>query len=329
MERQEKFSTNTAYKLLQSFPGSSQTDTVVITIYDVDDAATDVNGSAMTAIGNESWSYNWTPTEAHTYLIKFRNSTLDVNYFLYALVEGQSTSTPSGGLGSTSFQSLRQTFLKLIDQYNSNDTGTNSSDEIAGICINKGLQTIYSLLKASRYLQYYASTALSSTADQAYIELSGISDLDEIVAVKDTTNDITLIGISPERYFREVPDASAQTGTSYRYCRIFNRIYLDPRPTGVINYTVEYLRVYPELVANGDAALLPPKFDDWIYKEARVQWAMMEDAQKVPPIYIRERDDAREIYMADALTNMERNPQQSRSNFGRRSYPRYNYYDHI
>lgn len=329
MDRSSIRLVNVAAILVQAFPNSSSGDNVVITIRDIDDATNDVSQASMTYDSGVSWKYSWTPTDAHLFQIDYWNATLDVHYYEYALVGGTpSASLVGSGSGST-LTVLRTKFLKLIDNYNANDlTGTNSSGEIADLCLNDALQLIYSRLKASRYLQAYGSTSLASVVDQAYINLSGIADLDEIVSMKDTTNDVVLYGFPAERYFREVPDPSASTGTPYRFCRIFNRVYLDPRPTAAITYTTEYIKVYPALSSGSDQALIPSKFDDWIMKEARVIWWMMEEPRDIPPIIVKERDEAREIYEGDALSNTHMTLQSS-SYFSRGARPGVNPFNHI
>ena len=165
------------------------------------------------------------------------------------------------------------------------------------------------MLKASKYLQAYASTALSTVANQAYIELSGIADLDEVVAVQDTTNDVTLQCIPANVYFRANPDPSNNTGTPYRYCRIFNRIYLDPRPTAIINYTVQYQKTYARLTSDADVALIPSKYDDWIYSEAKPEWYAMLYEGQVPAYILAAQADTRIIYMNDVMSDFDMVPQ--------------------
>ena len=305
-----------AQVLIQAFPQGLNTDTVVISIYDIDDNAADVSSAAMTNESGNLWSYAWTPSQTNNYQIDYYDSTMDVHYYEYVKVTGSLIGVAGGsGTGSTQ-ANLRTRFLKLIDNYNANDlTGTNSSGEVADLCINDALQLIYAQLKDSKFMQAYPSTSLVSVVDQAYIELSGISDLDEVAAIKDTTNDITLKKILPYEYFGQVPDPSAHTGTPVRYCRLFNRIYLDPRPTAVVTYTTEYIKSYARLASDSDVALIPSKYDDWIYKEARVLWYMNEDIQSVPQVAITERDDARELYINDAMSNFDL-VSQSKPHFG-------------
>ncbi len=259
-----------AQTLVQNFPQGSSGDTVVYNIFDIDDNTTDVTNTAMTNESGSLWSAAWTPSESHNFQIEYWHQTLDVRYYEYIKVVGTLVGVPGGAGTGTTLTNLRTRFLKLIDNYNANDlTGTNSSGEVADLCLNDALQLIYAQIKDSRYMQAYSSTGLASTANQSYIELSGITDVDNISSMKDTTNNITLKEIPTHQYFTQVPDAADQTGTPSQYCRIFNRIYLNPRPTAVITYTTEYVKTYTRLASDSDTALIPTKYDDWIYKEAR------------------------------------------------------------
>ena len=329
MERSQYFLIGQTHTLLQSFPQSSQADSVSIIIYDVTNSATDVNTS-MTAIGNNSWKYDWTPGGSNTYLIKFRNSTIDVDYYLYAIVSGEVVGVPGGSGSGSTLTTLRSEFLKLIDNYNGNDlTGTNSSGELADLNLNLALQTIYSDIKNSRYLDAYASTGLVSTASQAYIELSAISDLDDLFAIKDTTNQYTLEEIPAWKYFLERPNPSNVSGTPYRFCRISNRVYLDPVPTSAITYTTQYKKTYAYLTTGSDVALIPAKFNPWIYAEARVGWLIGEDINATGAIQIAqlERERVRDIFLSDIGSQFAR-ASQSTSAF-RRYGLRLNPYDTV
>ena len=309
---------NTATKLIQAFPQASASDNVLISIYDINDNALDVNSVAMTFENGVTWSYDYTPNEAHFYQVTYFNATLGVEYYETINIVGSAFAGGGSGTGST-LSTLRTRFLKLIDNYNANDlTGTNSSGEIADLCINDALQLIYSLLKDSKYLQSYSGT-LSSVAGQSYIDLSGITDIDEVASMKDTTNNITLRCMSAHEYFSRVPNPAQWTGTPSEYCRIFNRVYLNSQPTAVIAYTVEYVKNYARLAADADQALIPSKYDDWIMKEARVIWLMMEDINSVPQMAISERDQAREIYVDDVMSQFDQ-VSESQSHWDRRPY---------
>lgn len=299
---------NDVQTLLQSFPGGTAADSVVYSIYDIDDNATDVSSSAMTNETVDTWSASWTPTQTNSYRIDFFNPVQDVHYYEYVKVVGSIVGSPTGSSGGTTLTNLRTRFLQMIDNYNANDlTGTNSTGAVADLCINDALQRIYAQIKESRYMEAYSSTALASTANQAYIALSGISDIDNISSLKDTTNNLTLLEIPLSKYFLEVPNPANQTGVPYRYCRIFDRIYLDPRPTSAITYTAEYVKIYARLAADSDQALIPNKYDDWIYCEARVLWLMMEDPSNTAAIALATslRDDAREIYINDVMSDFD------------------------
>lgn len=317
MDREQYRLVDVAQTLLQAFPQGSDSDTVVISIYDVDDAAMDVSAAAMTNVTGNQWKYSWTPSQTNNYIIDYWNQTLEVHMYEYADVVGSLVGVPGGsGTGST-LANLRSRFLRLIDNYNANDlSGTNSSGDIADLCLNNALQIIYADIKNSIYLDAYGSSGLISTANQAYIELSAISDLDNLVAIKDQTNLYTLVEIEPWQYFLMVPKTDQVTGTPYWWTRIFNRIYLVPTPTSAITYVTEYKKTYARLASDSDTALIPSKYDPWVYEEARVQWLMMEDitATGALQIAIANRDRVREIYLNDLSANFA-SVKQSRSYF--------------
>lgn len=306
MDRSEYRLIDTPHTLLQSFPLGSSGDTVTVSIYDVDDATQDVSGAAMTNVSGGTFKYSWQPNQANNFIIDFHNSTLDVHEYLYVKVVGTLTGIPGGSGNGSTLANLRTRFLKRLDRFNANDlTGTNSNGEIADLCLNDALSLIYSKIKDSRYTKAYPSNSLASVAGQSYIELSGITDLDEVVSMQDTTNNITLKEIPYWMYKTQVPDPSESTGTPYRYARLFNRIYLDPQPTAVITYQTDYVKNFARLTNDADQALLPARFDDWIYKEAMVNWFLMERDGEVPVAVLNERNDARETYIGEILSQFD------------------------
>lgn len=309
---------NVAQLLQQAFPKANTGDSVLITIYDADDNATDVNQASM-SYESGVWTYSWTPAQLNRYFIRYYNVNQDVEHYEYVTVVGSLIGTPSASSGGSTLENLRSRFLKYIDNYNANDlSGTNSSGELADLYINEALQTIYAEIKNSRFLDSYASTSLVSTADQAYIALSAITDLDNLTALKDTDNQITLMEISPWKYFLEVSSPSERTGTPYRYTRIFDRIYLDPVPSDAITYTTEYKKTYARLSGNSDTALISFKYDPWIYAETRVLWLMGEDPSNTAAIVVaqEERERVKEIFLRDIMSEMN-TPRQLASHFDR------------
>ena len=282
-------------------------DQVLYSIYDIDDNATDVSSAAMTFESGVLWTASWTPLQSNNYQIIYYNATQNVSHYEYVKVAGDVVGVAGGSGSGTSLTNLRSRFLRLVDNYNANDlTGTNSSGDIADLCINDALQLIYAQIKDSKWMKANPST-LASVADQAYIALSGISDLDEIISMQDTTNDLTLVEIPFWKLRFEVPDPANSTGTPARYARLFNRIYLDPRPTSVITYQVDYVKTYARLASDSDVALIPTKYDDWIYSEAKVLWYQMEDPSNTASIQIAiaERNDKRQIYINDVMSQFD------------------------
>jgi len=309
MDRQTYRQINIAQVLSQAFPEAASTDNVTYSIYDLDDNAQDVAATAMTYETGVVWTAAWTPNQGNTYLITYTNTTQNVSHYEYVKVIGQIIGSPSASGSGSTLAVLRKALLIQLDEWSTtsgNDlTGDASLGDIVTKCLNKALQKIYSQLKSSKYLQAYGSTSLATTADQAYIELSAISDMDEIVAIKDATYQRTLVWIPPYDYFKYVPDPSTDQGVPDHYTRIFNRIYLTPRPTGVITYTTEYMKIYGDLSGDSDTALIPAKFNHWIYAEAEVEFYKTLDPYNVPSIVLAERDRCREIGMADALSGFD------------------------
>lgn len=306
-----------AQTLTQAFPDAGSGDTVNITIYDVDDAAIDVNAVAMTYVAGVSWKYAWTPSQNNNYIITYFNSTQNVSHYEYVKVSGEIAGVPGGAGVGSALSVLRKAFLIQIDNYNANDlTGDNSSGDLATKSINKALQKIYSIVKDQKFMEAYPSTALVSVSGTAYIALSGISDLDEILNIMDTTNQYKLKYIPFWKYREWAPDPSQVPGTPTHYTKLFERIYLYPRPNAAITYTTDFVKSYAELSADADVALLPSKYNYWIYAEAEVEWYKMQDAYNIPQIVLTERQRCYDIAMRDIMSGFNENLQ-AESIFGR------------
>jgi len=313
-ERSENFILNRTNTLLQTFELGGSGDDVRVSIYDIDDSNLDIDDVAMThvaALGNSnSWKYDWvSPNQSNLFHITFFNKTLDVKFFLYARLAGSITGSPTGATEGETLTNLRDDFLIAnVDMYNANDlSGTNSMGDKADRCINKGLQKIYGIISDTTWLESNPSTSLASTADQDFIELSGISDLDHIKNITDTTNDLRLTRIPFWRYRELVPDPSNATGVPTNYARLFNRIYLTPRPTSAITYTVDYQKNIANLSSDSDRAGIPVKFNYWILAEAHVFWqTMIDPADRAAIASIRETvADARVQALRDIYANYE------------------------
>ena len=200
-------------------------------------------------------------------------------------------------------------FLMAIDSYNDadltisdSDTNTDSLGERARICLNLGLSNIYSLIKDSKYLQAMPTTALASTASQAWIQLDIVPQIDDVEMVMDTDSDIALMRKSWAWYRKNYPDPSSATGTPNTYIIRNDRLYLAPTPTSVITYTVDYKKLTEDLELAGDLPLVPSPYDAWIIAEAKVKWYEMEDPTSVPPLIISERNDIRQNSIDAVMT---------------------------
>jgi hypothetical protein len=229
----------------------------------------------------------------------------------------------------TKLGDLIKKFLKAgIDSYNSNDLSISDTDtdsdtlgERARLVLNLALGTIYGLIKDSKYLEAYPTTALASTIDQDYIQLDIVPEIDDVETVADTTNDRRLLRRSWSWYKYNYPDPSAQTGTPNVYIVRNDRLYLAPRASSVINYIVDFRKLTDELKLDSDVPLIPTQYDGWIIQEAKVKWYEMEDPTSVPPLIISERDDIRQISLDAILTGFDYE-RQAASHFNRTVEPR-------
>ena len=229
---------------------------------------------------------------------------------------------------------LTQLIVKVMmawDSWNSTDTTISTTDttndtsgERARQAINRALQLIYALIKDSKYLEAYPTTALSSTANQDYIDLDPEAYLDDIDAITETTNQkIRLTRRSWSWYRTNYPDPSQAVGDPVYYIRRGNRVYLAPRPSSAVPYTIDYRKIPKELSLGGDVPLIPNSLDFWVVAESVVILYIMEDPSSVPAQVLVERNDARAAGLNSVNTSFDK-PMQSGSNTesdGRHSYP--------
>ena len=202
--------------------------------------------------------------------------------------------------------------LVAIDSYNSADlsisTPTTTVDtlgERARHAINNALQLMYDLIKDSKYMDAFPTTALVSEALVDFIQLDEVTKLDDIESILDTTNNFKLIRKSWSWYRHNFPDPSTSTGIPKWYIRRENRIYLAPRPSGPLTYTTDFRKLTDDLKKNGDLPLIPTRYDYWIVAEAKVKWAEMEDPSAVPALYISERDDQRQTALSSIFSGYD------------------------
>jgi len=308
-ERSEYFILNQTNTIHTAFPDpGSSGDNVVVSVYDVDDANQDVSEAAMTHVVANTWKYAWSsPNQTNNYIIDMYNKTLEVHNYIYARLTGSITGAPTGATDGDTLTNLQKEFLLSIDNYNADDlTGDGSAGDQATRVINQALQKIYGMISDSTWMQSNPST-LASVADQEYIELSGISDIDHVTSIRDTTNDQTLVRIPLWKYRQMVPDPSANTGTPSAYTRLFNRLYLTPRPTSAITYQVDYRKNVSNLSSGSDKAAIPIKFNYWIIAEAHLFWQRMVDPADTATMnsLVALATDARTTALRDIYANFD------------------------
>lgn len=184
--------------------------------------------------------------------------------------------------GST-LATLRDELLLSLDVYNANDldeTIAGSQGNQARRCLNKALQKIYSKVKRFNILQKEAvDSTITTTASQEYVDISGISDLDDVENIYEASNDVNLKEVSFDTYRQMAPDPSEATGNPVKFARRGkNRLYLFPTPDAVYTLNIFYLRTQSNLSGTSDTTGLDSKLDYWIVAEASVFWQLMEDA---------------------------------------------------
>lgn len=228
-------------------------------------------------------------------------------------------------LTNSTLQDLIKKFLKSIDNWNSTDVGlstdtvdSNSSGEVARICLNQALHGQYALIKDSKYLEAYPTTTFKTVAGQDYIELASEASLDEVESIIDTTNNVKLIKKSWNWYRRNYLDPSLNSGNPQFYIRRNERVYFAPRPNSIVNLLTDFRKFTGDLKLNGDVCLLPTSFDFWTIAETKVKWFEMEDPESVPPLIITERNDARANALSSIFSDYD-NSLQAGSSINRRS----------
>lgn len=219
----------------------------------------------------------------------------------------------ANSLTHTPLSGLIKKFLLSIDSYNSSDLAIETPStltvdtlgERARLCINFALNEIYDLIKDSRYLEAYPTTALSSIADQDYINLDPETYLDDVESILDTTNKFKLVKKTWQWYRRNFPDPANDTGVPVYYVRRNNRLYLAPRPSSALNYTIDFRKFTGDLELNGDYPLIPTRYDRWVVAEAKVFWFGMEDQTAVPQLIKEERNQTRQIAIDSIMTGYD------------------------
>ena len=220
-------------------------------------------------------------------------------------------------LSHSTLESLTKKLLLSIDSYNSTDLDIETpsdltvatSGERARLAINFALHKIYDLIKDSKYMESLSPATISCVANQDFIDLDTLTEVDDIEAITDTTQDIKLTKKSWSWFRRNIPDPSAVTGTPYSYIRRNSRVWLTPRPTSAATYTIDFKKFTGDLTLKGDVSLLPTRYDYWIIAEAAVWWFKMEDPNSVPQIIIVDRDDARGGALDSILSSYDRDLQ--------------------
>ena len=215
------------------------------------------------------------------------------------------------------------TRLKRRIDYNITDTDL---DNLLIDCINDSLKLIYQwCFDAGLFIDISTSTTLTTTASQAYIDISSsLSTADEILRVSERTNDKPVERISYEDFIAFFPDPTANSSAMPDFFSIWNnRLYLGPTPSATGTLYVEYLVIPTDVVA-GDTLPYKSKYDPLLLATSRTEFLRFMDSENVAEI--RSAEQIMEFYKQALITQATKRIGENRQMFSRREgirwYPR-------
>lgn len=153
--------------------------------------------------------------------------------------------------------------IKVLADYNISD---DDLDTLIIKAINFALKRIKQwLLDEGLYRQIGASTTLTSTANQEFIDISSTpADLDQPVKLTERENDSTIEVIPFQRYRELFPDPSADSTTTPDVAAFYgDRIYFGPRFSEVITIHFDYIKLITKVVLAGNIPF-DDKYDELI-----------------------------------------------------------------
>jgi len=151
------------------------------------------------------------------------------------------------------------TKIKRRADYNITDTGT---DNLIVDMLNDAIKRVrQKLLDIGMFDDISASTTLTTVADTAYVDVSTIVDLDEIVVQSDRTADRSIMLITYDKFIQLYPDPTACTSnTPIHAARWNSRIYFGPTPSEVLTLYFDYIKQLDE-VTSSSTSPFEPKYD--------------------------------------------------------------------
>lgn len=133
--------------------------------------------------------------------------------------------------------------------------------------LNDAIKLVYqSLFEVGNFLVIGQSATLSTTASQAYIDISTtLAAMDKLIKVSERTNDHPIEIIPYTDFINLYTDPSASSAQTPDHCSIWNeRLYLGPTPsTSSISIYAEYVGV-PNDVSAGNTMPYKTKYDPLI-----------------------------------------------------------------
>ena len=173
---------------------------------------------------------------------------------------------------NTTFGNLKINALRRAgNNYNSNDTTRLS---IAGSILNEVAGIIQSEIKGHPFTLDIGNT-VSTTANQAYVDLAAVTDILEILQVYERTTNRKIPQITYEQYISLIPDPTRFGGISdmaWAATQVVTSgkpnwfIYLIPTPSSTQTLYYDYMKSF-QMSADADYCPLPTAYDGWWYSE--------------------------------------------------------------
>ena len=174
------------------------------------------------------------------------------------------------------------------------------------------------------FINNAASTTLTCTASQAYIDISTtLATMDEVIRLSERTNDKPIVMIPYEEFVRLYPDPTANTSVMPNHAAIWNeRLYLGPTPTTTSTLYIEYTTI-PTEVTSSSSLFFKTKFDPILIAMACEKWTRWYDKNNRQTIKTYEEETTKMKYelIVNAAHNIGENRQSQSRNEDDGFYP--------
>lgn len=192
-------------------------------------------------------------------------------------------------MANTTFANLKIKCLRQAgNEYNANDS---TRLEMAGALINDVLSEIQAEIGKDLIYAYDLSNSVNTTSSQAYVQLTD-TDIVDILAVYQATDDVKLTQIPWQDYIQLQPDSTLFSGNpylTYSVAQVLDsgvnkfRLYFIPTPASAIAISYDYLKNIRFSAdgtgANSEYCALPTAFDELIVALFRPKYYQIIDPE--------------------------------------------------